>query len=133
MGGKILAGPRIYAGMAADGFLPRIFEAKTNRPPVASIALQGALSIALIFTHPLQQVLQNIGAVLTLFAALTCVSLFRIRFGRPALSPPSSGSLVPASIYVFAAAWLLYSGLRNSPILSSSIPPLLFVNLTASP
>ncbi len=131
MSAMIFAGPRIYAAMAADGFLPRIFEAKTNRPPVASIALQGALSIALIFTHPLQQVLQNIGAVLTLFAALTCVSLFRIRFGRPALSPPSSGSLVAASIYVLAAAWMLYFGLRNSPILLAWIAVILFVSLVA--
>jgi APA family basic amino acid/polyamine antiporter len=131
MSAMIFAGPRIYAAMAADGFLPRIFEAKTNRPPAASIALQGAISIALIFTHPLQQVLQNIGAVLTLFAALTSVSLFRIRFGRPALSPPSSGSLVAASIYVLAAAWMLYFGLRNSPILLAWIAAILFVSLIA--
>jgi basic amino acid/polyamine antiporter, APA family len=131
MSAMIFAGPRIYAAMAADGFLPRIFEAKTNRPPAASVALQGTLSIVLIFTHPLQQVLQNIGAVLTLFAALTSASLFRIRFGRQALSPPLPGSLVAASIYVLAAAWMLYFGLRNSPILLVWIAVILLVSLIA--
>jgi basic amino acid/polyamine antiporter, APA family len=131
MSAMIFAGPRIYAAMAADGFLPRIFEARRNRPPAASIVLQGALSLALIFTHPLQQVLQNIGAVLTVFAALTSVSLFRIRFGRHALPRPSSASLIAASIYVLAAGWMLYFGLRNSPILVAWIAVILFVSLIA--
>jgi APA family basic amino acid/polyamine antiporter len=132
MSAMIFAGPRIYAAMAADGFLPRVFEAKMNRPPAASIVLQGALSITLIFTHPLQQVLQNIGAVLTLFAALTSVSLLRMRFNRhPARSPPSTASLVAASIYVLATTWMLYFGLRNSPILLAWIAAILVVTLIA--
>ncbi len=131
MSAMIFAGPRIYGAMANDGFLPRIFQAKQNRPPAGSIVLQGVLSIALIFTHPLQQVLQNIGAVLTLFAALTCLSLFRIRFGRTGLPQPPVRALVAASIFALSAAWMLYFGFRNSPLLVAWIAVILFVSLGA--
>jgi len=127
----IFAGPRIYAAMAADGFLPRIFRAKEGRPPVGSIVLQGALSIVLIFTHPLQQVLQNIGAVLTLFAGLTCLSLFRVRFRRTGLPKPSAAALAAASIFAVSAAWMLYFGFRSSPLLVAWIAVILFVALGA--
>ncbi len=131
MSAMIFAGPRIYAAMASDGFLPRIFQAKQNRPPAGAIVLQGVLTIALIFTHPLQQVLQNIGAVLVLFAALTCLSLFRIRFGRTGLPEPPVGALVAASIFALSAAWMLYFGFRNSPLLVAWIGVILFVSLGA--
>ena len=131
MSAMIFAGPRIYGAMAGDGFLPRIFQAKHDRPPAGSIVLQGVLSIALIFTHRLQQVLQNIGAVLTLFAALTCLSLFRIRFGRTGLPPPRLSALVAASIFALAAAWMLYFGFRSSPLLVVWIAVIGLVSLAA--
>src|SRR5260370_33728115 len=64
MSAMIFAGPRIYSAMAGDGFLPRVFQAKQNRPPAGSIALQGVLTIALIVLHPLHHVLHNNLAVL---------------------------------------------------------------------
>ncbi len=131
MSAMIFAGPRIYSAMAGDGFLPRIFLPRQNRPPAGSIVLQGVLSIALIFTHPLQQVLQNIGAVLTLFAALTCLSLFRIRFGRTGLAQPSVLALVAASIFALSAAWMLYFGFRGSPLMVTWIAVILLVSLGA--
>jgi APA family basic amino acid/polyamine antiporter len=131
MSAMIFAGPRIYSAMAGDGFLPHIFQAKQHRPPAGAIVLQGVLSIALIFTHPLQQVLQNIGAVLTLFAALTCLSLFRIRFGRTGLPRPPMSALVAASIFGVSAAWMLYFGFRSSPLLVAWIAVILFVSLGA--
>jgi APA family basic amino acid/polyamine antiporter len=131
MSAMIFAGPRIYAAMAGDGFLPRIFEARQNRPPVGSIVLQSALSIALIFTHPIQQVLQNVGALLTLSAALTVLCLFRVRFGRTGMPPPSFGALAAAGIYVLSAAWMLYFGFRNSPLLAVWIVVILLIALAA--
>lgn len=131
MSAMIFSGPRIYAAMAGDGFLPRIFEAKVNRPPVGSILLQSALSLALIFTHPLQRIFQNIGAVLTLFAALTALCLFRVRFGHTALAPPSFGALAAASIYVLSAVWLLYFGFRDSPLLAAWMAVILLTALAA--
>ncbi len=114
MSAMIFAGPRIYAAMARDGFLPRVFAAPKGQAPLASVFLQGVLSIVLIFTHQVQQVLQNVGAILTLFAALTSLCLFRVRLGRTGLPPPPLAALAAAMVFVASAAWMLYFGFRGS-------------------
>jgi amino acid transporter len=43
----VLAGPRVYAKMAEDGALPRLFKAKEGEPPRASIMLQVATALVL--------------------------------------------------------------------------------------
>ena len=127
----IFVGPRVYAAMASDGLLPRMFQGRPNRPPASSIVLQSALSIALIFTHRVQQVLQNVGAVLTLSAAVTAACLFRVRFGEMELPRPSIGALVSAAVYVVAAILMLCFGVRNSPLLAGWIGAILLVAATA--
>ena len=110
MSAMTYTGPRVYAAMAGDGFLPRALIAKAGRPPVGSLLVQCALALLLIATHSIQEVLQNVGAVLTLFAALTVLGLFRERFaprGRPA---PPLVSLLAAGFYVLVAVWMLYFG-----------------------
>jgi APA family basic amino acid/polyamine antiporter len=110
----VLVGPRVYAEMARDGYLPRIFAAREGRPPVGSIVLQGVLALVLLFTHELQQILQNIGALLTLFTALTAATLFFVRWGRNDRVRPPMVSVFAAGIYVVSAAWMLYYGFRSS-------------------
>lgn len=51
-----------------------------------------------------------IGAVLTLFSALTALSLFRVRFGRRELPRPRPVSLLAAALYAALAGWMLYFG-----------------------
>ena len=114
MSAMMFAGPRVCAAMAEDGFLPGVLVGRAGRPPSASVLLQGVLSLVLLFTHGLQQTLQNVGAILTLFSALTAFSLFRVRFGRPDLPRPPASSLVAAAIYVVSATWMLYFGLKGS-------------------
>jgi APA family basic amino acid/polyamine antiporter len=110
----LFVGPRVYAAMARDGLLPRLFAGEGGRPPRASVVLQGVLALVLLYTHPLQQMLANVGAVLTLFAALVAGSLFRVRFGRPDLPRPAPASLAAAGVYVTFAAWTLYFGFRGA-------------------
>jgi amino acid transporter len=100
--------------MAHDGLLPRVFAARAGQTPRASVVLQGALALVLLFTHELQQILSNVGAILTLFAALVALSLFRVRFVRKDLPPPSTATLIAAGIYVAFAAWMLYFGFRGA-------------------
>ncbi len=107
------AGPRTYAAMARDGFLPRVFGGKPGRPPVGSVVLQSSLAIAIVLTNRLQQVLSNVGAIITLFTGLTALSLFRVRFGRPALGRPSPFVLGAAALYALLSAWMLYFGFRE--------------------
>jgi APA family basic amino acid/polyamine antiporter len=69
-------GPRVYSAMAKDGFLPAILKGKEGKPPVGAIVLQGAIALFLVLAYQLQEVLKNVGAILTLFSALTVFSLF---------------------------------------------------------
>jgi len=113
MSAMTLVGPRVYAAMAADGFLPRILAAREGGPPWGSVVLQGVLALVLLFSYDLQQTLQNVGAIVTLFAGLVVLSLFRVRFFRKDLPRPGPLSLASAAIYVAMAAWTLYFGFRG--------------------
>jgi APA family basic amino acid/polyamine antiporter len=114
MSAMTFAGPRIFAAMARDGYLPRALAGAESRPPAISTVIQGVLAILLVYTHPLQQVLQNAGAILTLFSALTVLGLFRARFGRPGLPRPGPVSLVCAALFIALSGWMLYFGFRTS-------------------
>ncbi len=114
MSAMMFAGPRVYAAMARDGFLPRRLAGSEGRPPTACTLLQGLLALALITTHQLRQLLENVGAILTLFTALTAAGLFRAALsGRDV----SRDALAAAALYVGSAAWMLYFGFRDSTAL----------------
>jgi APA family basic amino acid/polyamine antiporter len=108
-------GPRIYASMARDGYLPRILEGRPDRPPTGSVVLQGVLTIAIVWAQGLQSALSTAGALLVLFASLTCASLFKVAL-RPGGRPrPSPIALVAAAINVVVGGWMVYYGLRDEP------------------
>ncbi len=114
MSAMTFAGPRVYAAMAGDGFLPRAFAGREGRPPAASVLLQSALALLIVFTNDLRQALSNVGAILTLFAALTALGLFRARFAAGGkFSKPALSSLVAAGIYSASAAYMLYFGFKD--------------------
>ena len=109
----MLVGPRVYAAMAEDGFLPQLLAAKQGQAPTGSVLLQAALALVLLFTHTLQEVLTNVGAILTLFAALVSLTIFRVHFGQSTLPKPGPLTLVAAGIHVASAAYMLYFGFRG--------------------
>lgn len=126
-----LVGPRVYAAMADDGFLPQALAARAGRAPTGSVLLQAALALVLLFTHTLQQVLTNVGAILTLFAALVSCSIFRVRFGRSSLPKPDGLTLTAAGVHVASAAFMLYFGFRGSTHLLGWIAGVTAVTLAA--
>lgn len=109
----MFAGPRVYAAMARDGFLPGVLGGRAGRPPSGSVALQGALALFLVVAQGIRETLQAVGGILTFFAALTAFCVFRLRQRRDA-ARPSAGSLAAAALYALAAMGMLYFGLRAS-------------------
>jgi basic amino acid/polyamine antiporter, APA family len=114
MSAMLLVGPRVYAAMAKDGFLPAFLGAKTGQPPTGAVLLQGAIALLLLFTHDVRSVLSNVGAILVLFAALTVSGLF---VAKARGKDPSAVSLVCAGVYVLSACWMFFVGFKNSPTL----------------
>jgi APA family basic amino acid/polyamine antiporter len=116
MSAMTFLGPRVIAAMARDGYLPRGLAGRPGRPPRAALALQAGLCLLIVFFHDLGQVLQNVGAVLTLFSALVALGLLRLGLTRGP-GRPAGPRLAAAGLVVLSAAWMLYFGFKDSPSL----------------
>ena len=110
-------GPRVYAAMARDGFLPAALRGRDGKPPVGAVLMQGGIALFLVFAYSVKDVLANVGAVLTLFSALTVFALFRVAFRRGEYPRPSLPALVAAGVYCTASVVMLYFGFSGSPTL----------------
>ena len=107
-------GPRVYAAMAKDGFLPAALKGKEGKPPVGAVLLQGAIALILVLAYNLREVLGNVGAILTLFSALTVFSLFWVYFKRRDLPRPAPMVLIAGVFYLIMSASMLYVGFSMS-------------------
>lgn len=72
-----MAGPRVYAKMAADGLFP--LPITQTGPPRGAIALQAALAVGVIFSATLREQLNFLGFLLSVSAATTVATLFLAR------------------------------------------------------
>jgi APA family basic amino acid/polyamine antiporter len=122
-------GPRVYAAMAADGFLPRQLRQKHGRPPIYSVLLQGALALTILYTQPLQNILHDVGGIVVLFSALTALSVFLVR-RRGRVKVPYY-VLCAAGLYVASAAWMLYFGFHAKTHLLTWVAIIVAVGLAA--
>jgi APA family basic amino acid/polyamine antiporter len=112
MSAMTMVGPRVYAAMAEDGFLPRALAARAGRPPVGSIVFQSAVAIAIVWTHSIRNALDSVGALLILFSALTCTALFAM-WRRPDLPRPRPIAIVSAAVYIGLSGWILFYGIQQ--------------------
>jgi len=105
----LLVGPRVYAEMARDGFLPAVLRGRPGIPPRASIAIQGALAIVLLYLHSVGELLSNVAGVLIFFSALVALGLFFVKRRKPHLPAPRKSALFAAAVYAGSSVWMLYN------------------------
>lgn len=113
MSAMTLVGPRVYAAMADDGFLPGILSARAGRPPIGSIVFQSAVALTIVWTHSVRDALESVGALLVLFSALTVLTLFVLRRTHPEMPKPRPIARISAAIYLGLSAWILFYGVRH--------------------
>lgn len=102
----IMAGPRVYARMAADGVLPRVLRLH-DESPAAAVALQVGLAVLVVLVSRLEQLLSYLGFTLSISAALTVASLFVLRRREGTRAVPVPGyPWVPG---LFVGATLLFA------------------------
>jgi APA family basic amino acid/polyamine antiporter len=118
MSAMTFLGPRVYAAMSRDGFLPRALRGKQGKPPIGAVILQGAIALFLVLAYRLGEVLNSVGAILTLFSALTVFSLFWIWFKRRDFAKPAPVALIAAFCYLALAGVMLYFGFKQSATLN---------------
>lgn len=105
----ILVGPRVYAEMARDGFLPSFLSGKPGAPPRAAVFLQGALAVALLHLHSVGELLTNVAGVLVFFSALVAVGLLFAARRRPDLPRLRPQARIAALVYAGSSVWMLYN------------------------
>jgi APA family basic amino acid/polyamine antiporter len=110
-----LIGPRVNAAMARDGFLPRAFAGREGKAPWSAILLQTALALVLLYTNRFDQLMANVGIVLTFSSALTVAGLFRARLDTRRSPRPGVMPLVAAAIYILGSSWALWKKLSMDP------------------
>ena len=75
----MMAGPRVYAQMAADGYLPQALSVASGEAPRNGMLLQLALSLVLLWSTTYDGLLTYIGFTLGISTALTVAGLMRLR------------------------------------------------------
>ncbi|MCX8157794.1 MAG: amino acid permease [Verrucomicrobiae bacterium] len=74
----LMVGPRVYAKMAEDGWLPRWLAAESG-PPRRAIGLQAVLALFLLWHTEFQNLMNYIGFTLLLSTTATVLGLIRLR------------------------------------------------------
>jgi APA family basic amino acid/polyamine antiporter len=113
---QIMAGPRVYARMAADGFLPR-WLAATAGPPRRSIAFQSLIGLLMLWSATYDALLTYIGFTLSLSTAATVLGLVRLRRREgPRLLVPG-WPWVPA-LFLLGVLWMAVFSIVRHPKMS---------------
>ncbi len=108
----VLSGPRVYAKMADEGVLPRLFKFREGAPPRAAIVLQVSVAVALTLISELRELLSYLGFTLSISLALTVSTLF-VRHARFSERPSSKLYPVAPILFVGATLWFAYLSSRS--------------------
>jgi len=119
VGAMVFAGPRVYAAMAEDGlFFSRFARRSEGGAPVASVVLQGVLSLAFALFVPFDNLLKYTGFTLSLVSALTVVGLAVLRWRMPDAARPhrTLGWPVTPVLFVGFSLWMAFHLIREEPL-----------------
>lgn len=95
----VMSGPRVYAKMAADGYLPKWLRSNPNFR--SAIAFQSAIALILIWTATFKMLLTYIGFTLSLSTAATVIGLMKIRLKEGRGIHVTGWPWIPALFVVF--------------------------------
>jgi basic amino acid/polyamine antiporter, APA family len=111
----VMAGPRVYAAMAADGALPEPLSRHSRRGvPTVAVVTQGVLGAVFVLVGDLGQLIRFVGFTLAIFAALTVGALFVLR-GRGYRAPYRTlGYPVTPLLFIALSAWIAYAQVKEN-------------------
>ena len=106
----VMAGPRIYAAMAADRALPEPLSRHSRRGvPTTAVVTQGVLGALFVLVGDLGQLIRFVGFTLSIFAALTVGALFVLRsrgYRAPYRTP---GYPLTPILFIALSGWIAYA------------------------
>ena len=110
----MMAGPRVYARMAEDGFLPGWFAGREEGTPQRAMLLQCALALIFLWSSGFRALLTYIGFTLGLSTAATVFALIRLRF-KDGLEVPVTGWPWAPFVYLLAVVAMTFSSIFHQP------------------
>ena len=110
----VMTGPRVYARMASDGYLPS-WMAEKSGPPRAAVLFQFAVALVMLWTASYQSLLTFIGFTLSLSTATTVVGLIVLRRRLGASIPVPGWPWVPV-IFVIAVLGMTSLSVARAPL-----------------
>jgi APA family basic amino acid/polyamine antiporter len=124
----MMAGPRVYATMAADHALPAVLARYSKRGvPSIAVIVQCVLALGFAIASDPDQLIRIIGFTLALFAALTVGSVFIFR-ARGKVAPfRTPGYPVTPLLFIAVSLWTVYFGMSGQPKVSLTILAVLVV------
>jgi basic amino acid/polyamine antiporter, APA family len=113
----LMVGPRIAEAMARDGFLfTGLARLNDRKVPSRAVALMATLAALIAVTSSFESLLIYIGFVLNIFAALTVVSLFRLRREGRARIRICVGYPVTPIIFLIFTIWMTAWSIQTEPV-----------------
>jgi APA family basic amino acid/polyamine antiporter len=113
----VMAGPRVYAAMAANRALPaRLAYYNKRGVPTVAVMAQGVIASLFVLVGDLGSLMRFVSFTLALFAALTVGALFILR--RRGMRGAYSTPLYPLTpiVFIAASAWIAFAQLRENPV-----------------
>ncbi|MGE0549712.1 MAG: APC family permease [Kofleriaceae bacterium] len=112
----IMAGPRVYAAMAADRAMPRQLGRHNRRGvPVVAVVAQGVLATVFVLIGDLGVLIRFVAFSLAIFAALTVGSVFLLRRRGHQAAYRTFGYPVTPALFIALSAWIAYSQIKTQP------------------
>lgn len=109
----VMAGPRVYARMAGDGYLPAWLGCAEGAPR-AAIGFQLAVALVMLWTATYKSLLTYIGFTLSLSTAATVVGLMRLRCREGASLRVPGWPWVPG-LFVASVVWMAVFSVARQP------------------
>jgi len=127
----MMAGPRVYATMAADHALPHPLAKYTKRGvPAVAVGVQCVLAMGFaIFSNP-DALVKLVGFTLAAFAALTVGSVFIFRARGKLSAYRTPGYPVTPLLFIALSIWTVYFGASAEPTLALEILGVLVLGAT---
>jgi amino acid transporter len=117
--GSMLAAPRVFFAMAADGLFFSALSRVHRRfgTPHVAILLSAMLGMALVMSRSFEALTSTFVLAIWPFYALSVAAIFRLRRRRPDLGPPGvAGYPIVPAVFIAAVVCFVLNALVTDPI-----------------
>ena len=118
LGVAVMIGSRVIYSMANRGELPsRLAQLNRRGSPVNALVLMCALSLILIWSTGLKELLEAVGTLVTLTTGVAVTGVVVLRIRKPDLHRPVTLPLfpLPPIIFLSLTVWMTWGVMRTNP------------------